>query len=154
MASYRHLARKCVMQALFAAEFNKIDVTETLEELLDEFAPKLTERDFAFDTLNGVIENRDVILALISKFAPHWPIEKIAKIDKAILEIAIYELEYSNAIPGAVAINEAVEIAKEFGDDNSSKFINGVLSSVMEYSEKDESKEDRISNTEEDEEKN
>jgi len=131
MASYRHLARKCVMQTLFASEFNAEHLTETLAELITEYAPKLTETDFAYETLDGVLENRVTIDETIQKYAPHWPLDKIAKIDKAILEIGTYELLYSDAIPQVVAINEAVEIAKEFGDDNSSKFINGVLSSIM-----------------------
>jgi len=135
MASYRHLARKCIMQALFASEFKEGGSTEMLTELLDEFAPKLTEREFAYDTLNGVLEKREEIIELIQKYAPQWPIDKIAKVDKSILEIGVFELLFSDEVPQVVAINEAVEIAKEFGDDNSSKFINGVLSSIMESPE-------------------
>jgi len=141
MASYRHLARSCVMQALFELEFNDMKAERlsegVLERILVEFAPKLTEREFAYDTLKGVLKNRKKILAIIQKYAPQWPIEKIAKIDRAILEIGVYEIAFAKDIPAVVAINEGIEIAKHFGDDNSSKFINGVLSSVMkDYAKK------------------
>lgn len=135
MASYRHLARSCVMQALFELEFNdmkaKKNSKDVLERILEEFAPKLTEREFAYKTLEGVLKKRKNILEIIKRYAPQWPIDKIAKIDRAILEIGVYEVAFSKDIPAVVAINEGIEIAKHFGDDNSSKFINGVLSSVM-----------------------
>jgi len=131
MASYRHLARTCVMQTLFAYEFHKEDPDKFLMEILDEFAPKLTERQFAFDLMKGILENRDEVLKILQKFAPEWPIDKIANIDRAVLEIGIFEIVFDENIPQVVAINEAIEIGKHFGDENSPKFINGVLSNVM-----------------------
>lgn len=131
MASYRHLARTCVMQTLFASDFKSQDAKSLLKQILKEFAPKLTETDFAYKTLEGVIKNDKKIRKIIQKFAPHWPVEKIARVDRAILEIGVYEVVFNNEIPPVVAINEAIEIAKHFGDENSPKFINGVLSSVM-----------------------
>lgn len=131
MASYRHLARTCVMQTIFITEFRGSSPQQVLENILDEFAPRLTEKEFAFKTLEGVLANKKKIVKLIEKYAPEWPIDKIAKVDRAILEIGIYEIVFNEDIPPVVAINEAVEIAKHFGDDNSPKFINGVLSSVM-----------------------
>ncbi len=131
MASYRHLARTCVMQTLFSVEFRKDDAKKLLGRILEEFAPKLTEQEFAYDTLDGVLKNKAKIKKIIQKFAPQWPVEKIARIDRAILEIGIYEIVFTEDIPPVVAINESIEIAKHYGDDNSPKFINGVLSSVM-----------------------
>lgn len=131
MASYRHLARSCVMQTLFSVEFKEEDPKKVLDRVLEQFAPKLSEKDFAYETLNGVLDNQKEIHKAIKKFAPQWPIEKIAKVDRAILEIGIYEIMFSKDVPPVVAINEAIEIAKHFGDNNSPKFINGVLSSVM-----------------------
>lgn len=145
MASYRHLARTCVMQTIFELEFRASDMSsqkfhsqpeEVLRIILDEFAPKLTEREFAFNTLKGIIENRKEIVKIIQKFAPEWPIDKIAKVDRAILEIGVYEISFSTDVPPVVAINEAIEIAKHYGDNASPKFINGVLSSVMKAHEK------------------
>ena len=140
MASYRHLARTCVMQTLFATEFmkesgrdEKLDIKpkDLLSQILKEFAPKMTSTDFAFQTLKGVLSHKDEIDKSIVKYAPEWPFEKIAGVDRAVLEIGIYEIIYAKDIPAVVAINEAVEIAKHHGDKNSPKFINGVLSSVM-----------------------
>ena len=136
MASYRHLARTCVMQTIFAHEFHGGDHKDLLKKTLAEFAPKLTETDFAYETLEGVIKHKEKIKKTIQRFAPQWPFEKIARIDRAILEIGIYEIEYTEDIPPVVAINEAIEIAKHFGDENSPKFINGVLSSVMNKDKK------------------
>lgn len=142
MASYRHLARTCVMQTIFEMEFRtgpfssesdaeEVAPQDILNSILNEFAPKLTEKDFAKNTLEGVVAFHQEILEIISKYAPEWPIDKIARIDRAILEIGVYEIAFSNEVPPVVAINEAVEIAKHFGDNNSQKFINGVLSTVM-----------------------
>ena len=131
MASNRHLARTCVMQTLFAYEFHSEKPLETLKDVLKEFAPKLRNEDFAYALLEGVIEKHKEIRKLITKHAPEWPLDKIANIDRAILEIGVYEIVYAEDVPPVVAINEAIEIAKHFGDTNSSKFINGVLSSVM-----------------------
>ncbi len=131
MASYRHLARTCVMQALFAYEFRGEDAKAFLTIILEEFAPKLSETDFAYKILDGVLNNHKDLLKTIQENAPQWPIDKIAGIDRAILEIGAYEIVHDKEIPPVVAINEAIEIAKHFGDKNSPKFINGVLSSIM-----------------------
>lgn len=135
MASYRHLARTCVMQTLFAVEFKKsgveVNAKKILDKILDEFAPKLTEKEFVHETLDGLLQHKNEIFNLIQKYAPQWPVDKIAKVDRAILEIGTYEIVFSHDVPPVVAINEAIEIAKQFGDENSSKFVNGVLSSIM-----------------------
>ncbi|MEK7085984.1 MAG: transcription antitermination factor NusB [Patescibacteria group bacterium] len=171
MASYRHLARTCVMQTIFeldmAAEIvqsfssspamagptqkkRSPKVTtksfkaslkrlpkDVLDSILKDFAPKLTEKEFAYKTLKGVLDHKKEIVKIIEKYAPEWPIEKIAPVDRAILKIGVYEIVFSKDIPPVVAINEAVEIAKHFGDNNSQKFVNGVLSSVMKnYNER------------------
>lgn len=124
------------MQTLFAVEFRGGKAEKILEKILDEFAPKLKERDFALNTLKGVLKNQKKIEKIIKKHAPKWPIEKIAKVDRAILEIGTFELIFSKDIPPVVAINEAIETAKHFGDESSPKFINGVLSSIMKNDER------------------
>ncbi|MBD3330228.1 transcription antitermination factor NusB [Candidatus Peregrinibacteria bacterium] len=133
MASYRHLARTCIMQTLFVLEFHGGEPEQVLANILHEFAPKLTETEFAKETLKGIVEHKDKIISVIQKFAPEWPVDKIARVDRAVLEIGIYEILYNKEIPDIVAINESIEIAKHFGDENSPKFINGVLSSVMKH---------------------
>jgi N utilization substance protein B len=119
------------MQTLFAYEFRGENPEEFLERILDEFAPNIKDKIFARETLKGVVKHKKKLLEVIEKFAPEWPIDKIAKIDRAVLEIGAYEILYSKEVPPIVAINEAIEVAKHFGDDNSPKFINGVLSSIM-----------------------
>ena len=81
--------------------------------------------------IGDIWKNLAQIDKTISKAAPQWPVEKIARIDRAILEIGVYEIAFTEDIPPVVAINESIEMAKHFGDDNSPKFVNGVLSSVM-----------------------
>lgn len=133
MASYRHLARTCVMQTIFRLEFcdQKRSPEEILQETLQEFAPKLTEIEFAEETLKGVLKHKEELLKVISEHAPQWPVEKIARVDRSILQIGVYEILHSKDVPPVVAINEAIEIAKHYGDESSPKFINGVLSSIM-----------------------
>ncbi|PKL36717.1 transcription antitermination factor NusB [Candidatus Peregrinibacteria bacterium HGW-Peregrinibacteria-1] len=130
MASYRHLVRQCLIKTIFSVEFRESVAQDTLNNILDEFAPKVTERDFAYSTLEGLLKNKDEIIKNIERYAPEWPFEKLPRIDRAILELGIYEILFSEEIPDIVSINECIELAKEFGDENSSKFINGVLSSV------------------------
>ncbi len=125
------------MKTLFSLDFKDSPPRDVLDLILDEFAPKLTDRGFVYETLEGILKNKPEIFKLIQEFAPQWPIEKIAKVDRAILAIGVYEISFSGDVPPVVAINEAVEIAKEYGDVNSPKFVNGVLSSVMQENKGD-----------------
>lgn len=142
MASYRHLARIAVMQTIFEYEFlqklkrKDLDPQKMLIHNIRQITSKIKDTSFAEETLKGVLENRDEIFEIIEKHAPQWPIEKVAPVDRAILEIGVYEIVKSKDVPPVVAINEAIEIAKVYGDTNSPKFINGVLSSVMTKSNK------------------
>jgi N utilization substance protein B len=131
MASYRHLARIAVMQTLFAYEFRQEKIVPDLESNCREFADKLTDFGFAHEILDGVLKHKKEIREIITREAPEWPFDRIALADRVVLEMGVYELIYSRDVPPVVAINEAIEIAKVFGDLNSSKFINGVLSTIM-----------------------
>ncbi len=91
----------------------------------------MKDLNFAQQLLEGILRKNSDIREILQKEAPEWPIEKIAPVDRAILEMGIYEIMFSGDVPPIVAINEAVEIAKNYGDLNSPKFVNGVLSSVM-----------------------
>lgn len=132
MASYRHLARISVMQTIFAYEFREnVDLELQLKNCTREFSNKLKDISFAQKILKGVFKHKEEIYRIMQEEAPEWPIERIAPVDRAILAIGIYEILHSKDVPSIVAINEGVEIAKSYGDINSAKFINGVLSSVM-----------------------
>lgn len=120
------------MQTLFAHEFREnVNLETTMQHCAVEFSNKLQDMSFAQALLEGVIAHQPEIFAIMQKEAPEWPVERIAPIDRAILEIGIYEILHSKDVPPVVAINEGVELAKSYGDLNSAKFINGVLSSVM-----------------------
>lgn len=128
----RHLSRMVSMQAIYEWNFRQeCDLREVLERSIAEFKNDI-DRDFVKRIILGVKEKKKELDGEIESCAPEWPIEQISCIDKSILEIAIFELLSSPDVPPKVAINEAVELAKQFGSENSSKFINGVLGSVYE----------------------
>lgn len=130
------------MQSLYEFDFrseSEPDTKPNLEEILDRnlavYAQSIDDTDFVRDLVNGTIKNQAKVDALIVPAAPDWPIEQIAKIDRAILRLAIYELCIRREVPPKVAINEAVELAKAFGGENSSKFVNGVLGTIYRQSD-------------------
>lgn len=128
------------MQTLFAWEFRGGDPEAIFNYNLVNSNAVSKDYSFAFKLLNNVILNRPAIKQLINELAPEWSFEKIAPIDRAILQIGIYELKFDAEIPDLVAINEAIELAKEFGNESSSKFINGVLSSLYDIINKNSAK--------------
>ncbi|MGI6423517.1 MAG: transcription antitermination factor NusB [Candidatus Dojkabacteria bacterium] len=137
----RHLSRKLALQTLFSRDFN--NDTEGILEFNVEELTSLDEiekynEDLYVSLIDGVKENHESIDAMIREFAPQWPISQMKLVDLQILRIAIFEGFISQLTPPKVAIDEAIEIAKEFGGDSSSKFINGVLGAIYEKSKKDE----------------
>ena len=137
--SNRHLARTITLQSLFELDFNKLEadqIDKIIEHNLKEFAPNFDDGGFIKDLIDGILENVAVINQMIEKYAPEWPLEQITTVDRNALRIGIYELKFNNEIPPKVAINEAIELAKNFGGDSSGKFINGVLGSIYKDMEK------------------
>lgn len=151
MASNRHLARIIALQTLYEYDFRtnlgipdlKTDLQEIVDRNLEVYKESLEESDFAVDLIEGTQKNLKKIDGLIAPAAPEWPIDQIAKVDKSILRLAVYELMIKREVPPKVAINEAVELAKSFGGDNSSKFINGVLGTIYRQSKFYEPQEDK-----------
>lgn len=135
MAS-RHLARSIVMQTLFEWDFWGMDETklgEFTKQNIEEFGPGLEdEKGFIRELIKGVLKNREKIDAIIEKTAPEWPISQINLIDRNVLRLGIYELLLGkrDEVPPKVAINEAIELAKNFGGESSGSFINGVLGTI------------------------
>jgi len=134
MAS-RHLSRSIAMQSLYEWDFRgreNVDLDAVVEKNIQEFAPGMEETEFIRDLVKGVIEKIDELDAVIEKAAPAWPINQVAIVDRNVLRIGIYELLFGNRdeVPPKVAINEAIELAKSFGGENSGKFINGVLGTI------------------------
>lgn len=138
MSSFRHLSRIVAMQTLFEYTMRKIALEKVLAYNTKELTEKISDTSFLEALVFGITKNRKKIDSYISKFAPEWPIEKLAIVERIILEIGLYELLYTPDIPKAVIINEAIEIAKKYGNENSGKFINGVLSSASKIIRKKE----------------
>jgi transcription antitermination protein NusB len=148
----RHLSRSVVLQTLFEWDFRTIDnkrndgdAMDTLERNAAEFAPAAGDLPFMQDILRGVIERRQDLDLVIEKAAPEWPLERIAPVDRNVLRLGLYELLFSDRekVPAKVAINEAIELAKSFGGENSGRFVNGVLGAV--YKELGEPGKDEVS---------
>lgn len=140
MASNRHLGRIVAMQTLYEFDFRSsesgaIELAPILQRNLDEFRTSIDDTNFVEDVVDGVHANVAKIDAVIAPAAPEWPVDQIAKIDKIILRIGVYELIIKRDVPPKVAINEAVELAKTFGGENSSKFVNGVLGTIYRNSD-------------------
>jgi len=126
----RRKARAVVLQVLYEFDSAGHDVETVLTHLLAESGLAGEDAAFARGLVGGVIQNKEEIDKHISKFAPAWPLEQIPVVDRNILRLAIFEILLDNNVPVKVAINEAVELAKKFGSDSSSRFVNGVLGSV------------------------
>lgn len=131
----RHLSRSIVLQSLFEWDLNAIEkdeVVEVLKRNVEEFAPNKTDMPFMEKLLDGIIAKKPELDLIIEKAAPEWPIDRISPVDRNILRLGLYELLFADRgeVPAKVAINEAIELAKQFGGDNSSRFVNGVLGAV------------------------
>ena len=138
MASNRHLGRIVALQSLYEYEFRvqsadaSVDIDEILSRNLDRYDAAIEDKAFVTTLVKGVLEVQADIDEKIQPIAPDWPIDQIARVDRNILRIGIYELLHQSAtVPPKVVINEAVELAKAFGSDNSSKFVNGVLGTAF-----------------------
>lgn len=128
----RHNARRVALATLFSWSVLSQDKKEALTTAAQVLELENFDRDLAQFIIDGVTENKKYLDELIEQTAPEWPIDQIARVDLVILRIAIFELVIAQNVPPKVAIDEAVELAKEFGTENSSKFVNGVLGTVVE----------------------
>ncbi len=130
MPGKRRQARILALQTLFELDTVGHPPDDTIARLLEETAASAEAEAFARELVDGVLANRDHIDEVIRKTAPSWPLEQVAAIDRNILRLAIYEILVDNRVPMRAAINEAVELAKQFGGEASPRFVNGVLGSV------------------------
>ncbi|MDB5165840.1 MAG: putative transcription termination factor [Candidatus Saccharibacteria bacterium] len=134
MASNRHLGRIVALQTLYEYEFRtqsgdtSVAIDEVLGRNLERYESAIDDKDFVSELVSGVLKEQADLDSKIAPIAPEWPIDQIARIDRNIIRIGLFELLHrAELVPPKVAINEAVELAKAFGSDNSSKFVNGVL---------------------------
>ncbi len=130
MAGIRRQARIAALQALYELDCTKHKVEEALARLRAGETLAQEALSFSEELVKGVLQNKSEIDALIKKFAPAFPPEQMSIIDRNILRLAIFEILFDDKTPFKVAINEAVELAKEFGSDSSPRLINGVLGSI------------------------
>ncbi len=139
----RHLARSIVLQSLYEWDFygQNEDLNKVVERNINEFGPGIDEPEFVWKIIKGVVENLANLNKIIEKAAPEWPLSQIAIIDRNVLRVGLYELLYAdkNEVPAKVAINEAIELAKNYGGPSSGKFINGVLGTVYREMEGEKS---------------
>lgn len=132
MGSSRHLFRIIAMQSLYEKEFREdLELDDILKRNIEKVIPDADDTEFLEKMIAGVVKHEEELDKLITKYAPEWPLDQIPVIDKVLLRISIYELLHDPEIPPKVAINEAVELGKSYGGENSSKFVNGVLGSVF-----------------------
>lgn len=131
----RHLAREIIMQSLYQWDFRERPtgvLPAIIEQNIEEFGAGLDDtKTFISESIEGVMEHIDDIDALIAEYATNWPMEQMTLVDRNILRLGVYEMQYNEDIPPKVAINEAIELAKAYGGPSSGKFINGILGAMF-----------------------
>lgn len=146
MASNRHLGRIIALQTLYEEDFRKeagdkhFDLDEVLSRNISRYAEMVEDTEFIRQLVAGVSKDAKALDKELQPVAPEWPIDQIARMDKIMLRIGLYELKNESDVPPKVVINEAVELAKAFGSENSSKFINGVLGTLLRQQEESKPK--------------
>ena len=130
MPGKRRKARIAALKTLFEVDSVDHSPDQILERQLEEHSLPDDAEEFARHLVRGVMGNYERLDEVIRKNAPAWPLEQVAAVDRNILRLAIYEIVIDNRVPMRAAINEAIELAKEFGGEASPKFVNGVLGSV------------------------
>jgi transcription antitermination protein NusB len=127
----RRLARTVALQALFEIDSVHHPADQVLAHRLEEEDLSAESQEFAQQLVQGVLAHRSELDALITRFAPEWPVDQLAIIDRNVLRLALYELLNLGDVPIKVAINEAVELAKTYGSDSAPRFVNGVLGAFL-----------------------
>lgn len=141
MASNRHLGRIIALQTLYEEEFRRdandpdFDLQEVLKRNISRYQEMVDDTGFIEQLVVGVSSQAAALDAELQPVAPEWPIDQIARMDRMVLRMGLYELKNESDVPPKVVINEAVELAKAFGGDNSSKFVNGVLGTLLKEME-------------------
>ncbi len=137
MSANRHLGRIIALQTMYEIELRQssddksVDLKQVLQRNVDRYSAKLDDKAFLNELANGVYKKVEELDKKIQPIAPDWPLSQIARIDLCVLRISFYELTFMKDTPPKVVINEAVELAKSYGGENSSKFINGVLGTLL-----------------------
>ncbi|GJM76437.1 N utilization substance protein B [Paenibacillus macerans] len=146
----RRLAREIAIQSLYHMEMNEVEAEEAVSMLLSEAAGdnegevNLSDAEgdkaFVLELVNGTWSRKDAIDGLLSDYLKGWQISRLSKVDRQVLRLAAYEMIFRDDVPGKVAVNEAIELAKHFGTEESGKFVNGVLGKMIQDVEQLKSK--------------
>jgi len=128
--SSRRRSREMAIQVLYQIDMAQSEIGEALRLFCEHFKAPDSIRNFAFELANGVHQYREEIDALIRRFSEHWRLERMSAVDRNILRLAIFELLYRVDIPAKVSINEAVDLGKKYGSEDSGSFINGILDRI------------------------
>lgn len=137
MASNRHLGRIIALQTLFEQDFHdsadekRFDLDAVLERNISRYSATVDDKKFIERLVRGVSKHHQELDEALQPLAPDWPINTIARVDRVVLRIGMFELLHNPDVPSKVVINEAVELAKAFGNENSSRFVNGVLGTAL-----------------------
>ncbi|MBO8137293.1 MAG: transcription antitermination factor NusB [Desulfotomaculum sp.] len=132
----RRQAREIALKVLYAVELGKTDIDHAFAHVIDSFGAVEKAEKFARELVIGAIENQDVLDQIIKRVSKRWDFNRIAYVDRNIMRVALYEILYRDDIPPAVSINEAVELAKIYGGEESGRFVNGIVGKVAENPEK------------------
>jgi len=141
MASNRHLGRIITLQTLYEEDFRlgsgdkNFDLDKVMNRNIERYQEMVEDKDFIRRLVHGVSKSSKGLDKKLQPIAGKWPIDQIARMDRIVLRIGLYELENESDVPPKVVINEAVELAKSFGGENSSKFINGVLGTFLKQND-------------------
>lgn len=141
-SSARRQARIIALQTLYEVDSTQHLPGEVLRRQIEEPVTENTNvsttdpmgvsgREFARVLVDGVLQHKEILDNMIAESAPNWPVDQMSKIDKNILRLALFEILFDNRVPLKAAINEAVELGKRFGSDSSSRFVNGVLGTIV-----------------------
>jgi len=127
----RRFAREVAVRTLFQVDVGRANVDRAFQYSLEGYDLEAKDVAFARSLVDGVLANLSEIDRTIARSADHWSIDRMAKTDRNILRIAVYEILFGDDVPSSVAVNEAVELAKTYGDADSGKFVNGILGFVL-----------------------
>lgn len=125
----RKKARESALQTLFAVDMGKNEPDQALRKGTEGLDAE--DRTFVYHWLQGVLQHQEEIDARLARFSPEWRLDRMPNVDRQILRLAAYELMYAQDIPTEISINEAVELAKRYGTDDSSRYVNGVLGQLV-----------------------
>ncbi|MCM3784108.1 transcription antitermination factor NusB [Neobacillus mesonae] len=138
----RRLAREIVVQSLYQMEMNEVEAKEAVGMLFQEAAEENegevvikneeVMHQYVLEHVRGIWENKDAIDGLLADYLKGWQVSRLSRVDRQILRLAAYEMLYREDVPAKVSVNEAIELSKHFGTDESGKFVNGVLGKMIQ----------------------